>query len=119
MPTAKKKNPSKQTAARARWDKPEESGDGARPPHDKPAPRRKKRAGADRVVRASSCVPVRAGQTAGHRASWLAAAVLFISFDGMLDDCHVHDAFDGRLEESSWEMNEFGSDLRTCAAWNR
>ena len=59
-----------------------------------------------------------AGDAAGppaRRPSWVAATVLFVPFDGMLDGCHKRDAFDGRLDESEWDANEFDGELRECA----
>ena len=71
---------------------------------NRPQPRKKPRAGA--------------GDAAGPPASrpcWVAAAVLFVAFDEILDGCHMRDAFDGRLDEREWDMNEFQSELRMCA----
>ena len=81
-----------------------ESVDVAQLPFSRPQPRKKPCAGA--------------GDAAGPPASrpcWVAAAVLFVAFDEILDGCHMRDAFDGRLDEREWDMNEFQSELRMCA----
>ena len=82
-----------------------ESVDVAQLPFSRPQPRKKPRTGA--------------GDAAGPPASrpcWVAAAVLFVAFDEILDGCHMRDAFDGRLDEREWDINEFQSELlRVCA----
>ena len=55
-----------------------------------------------------------AGDAAGlpaRRPSWVAFLMAML-FDGMLEGCHKRDAFDGRVEESEWDANEFDGELR-------
>ena len=76
----------------------------------KVVPQKRRRTGPDEDARAPATWPA-------SRPSWVSAAVLFVPFDGMLDGCDMpmRDAFDGRLDEKSWDMNHFDSELRDCA----
>ena len=81
-----------------------------RPAAGKVVPQKRRRTGPDEDARAPATWPA-------SRPSWVSAAVLFVPFDGMLDGCDMpmRDAFDGRLDEKSWDMNHFDSELRDCA----
>ncbi len=81
-----------------------ESTDVAQLPFSRPPPRKKPRTGA--------------GDAAGppaRRPCWVAAAVLFVAFDEILDGCHMRDAFDGRLDERELDVNVCESEVRVCA----